>query len=75
VDVHPVAFDEAGSGRQADLSGGFFEYPPGAFVRGTISGRGVGCLSAGQQRRFRSGYEQRPQDIHDLGQLDSLPDP
>jgi lincosamide nucleotidyltransferase A/C/D/E len=73
VDVHPVAFTETGVGRQADLSGGFFEYPPDAFGRGLIAGRGVGCLSAEQQRRFHSGYEHRPQDIHDLAQLDSLP--
>jgi lincosamide nucleotidyltransferase A/C/D/E len=29
VDVHPVHFDAAGHGRQADLDGGFFEYPAG----------------------------------------------
>jgi len=72
VDVHPVAFGEDGSGRQADLDGGSFEYPPDAFDRGRIAGRTVGCLSARQQRRFRSGYEHRPQDIHDLAQLDAL---
>jgi lincosamide nucleotidyltransferase A/C/D/E len=74
VDVHPVGFGEDGSGRQADLDGGFFEYPPDAFDRGRIAGRVVGCLSARQQRRFRSGYEHRPQDIHDLAQLDALTD-
>jgi lincosamide nucleotidyltransferase A/C/D/E len=74
VDVHPVAFDEGGSGRQADIDSGYFEYPPDAFGRGLIAGRGVGCLSARQQRRFRSGYEHRPQDVHDLAQLDALPD-
>jgi lincosamide nucleotidyltransferase A/C/D/E len=74
VDVHPVAFGEDGSGRQADLDGGFFEYPPDAFGRGLIAGRSVGCLSARQQRRFHDlGYEHRPQDIHDLAQLDALP--
>jgi lincosamide nucleotidyltransferase A/C/D/E len=72
VDVHPVAFGGGGSGRQAGLDGGFFEYPPDAFGRGRIAGRLVGCLSARQQRRFRSGYEHRPQDIHDLAQLDAL---
>jgi len=46
VDVHPVAFDEGGSGRQADIDSGYFEYPPDAFGRGLIAGRGVGCLSA-----------------------------
>ncbi|HUN37128.1 MAG TPA: hypothetical protein VMU95_34450 [Trebonia sp.] len=75
VDVHPVAFAEDGSGRQPDLDGGFFEYPPDAFSRGIIAGRSVGCLSAGQQRIFHDlGYEHRPQDIHDLAQLDALTD-
>jgi lincosamide nucleotidyltransferase A/C/D/E len=75
VDVHPVAFDENGAGRQADLDGGFFEYPPGAFGSGIIAGRRVGCLSARQQRLFHDlGYEHRPQDVHDLAQLDTLPE-
>ena len=56
VDVHPVAFaeDGSGSGSQADLDGRFFDYPPGAFSCGLIAGRGVPCLSARQQRRFRT---------------------
>jgi lincosamide nucleotidyltransferase A/C/D/E len=75
VDVHPVDFGEDGSGRQADLDGGFFEYPADAFGHGFIAGRSVECLSARQQRRFHDlGYEHRPQDIHDLAQLDALPD-
>jgi lincosamide nucleotidyltransferase A/C/D/E len=74
VDVHPVVFDASGHGRQADLEGGFFDYPPDAFGRGLIDGRTVPCLSAQQQRRFRSGYEHRSQDVHDLAQLDDLPD-
>jgi lincosamide nucleotidyltransferase A/C/D/E len=73
VDVHPVAFDSAGNGRQHDMDGGFFEYPRGVFVRGLIGGRVVGCLSARQQRLFHNlGYEHRPQDAHDLAQLDEL---
>jgi lincosamide nucleotidyltransferase A/C/D/E len=74
VDVHPVGFDESGHGRQAGLDGGFFDYPPDAFSRGLIAGREVPCLSARQQRLFRTGYEHRPQDVHDLAQLDALPD-
>jgi hypothetical protein len=31
---YPVAFDEDGHGRQADLDGGVFDYPPDAFSRG-----------------------------------------
>lgn len=75
VDIHPVAFGADGSGRQAGLDGGFFEYPADAFGLGLIAGRSVRCLSARQQRRFHDlGYEHRPQDIHDLAQLDALPD-
>jgi hypothetical protein len=62
-------------GRHAALHGEFFDYPPDAFSRGLIAGRSVPCLSARQQRRFRSGYEHRPQDVHDLAELDALPDP
>jgi lincosamide nucleotidyltransferase A/C/D/E len=74
VDVHPVAFGDGGHGRQADLDGGSFDYPPDAFGHGLIAGCRVPCLSAEQQRRFRSGYEHRTQDVHDLAQLDALPE-
>jgi hypothetical protein len=57
------AFGPGGAGRQADLEGGFFAYPPDAFGRGLIAGRAVPCLSARQQRRFRTGYRHRPQDV------------
>lgn len=72
VDVHPVHFDASGHGRQPDLDGGHFDYPPAAFTTGSIEGRPVPCLSAEQQRQFRIGYGHRPQDIHDLAQLDAL---
>lgn len=75
VDVHPVAFDANGHGRQAGLNDESFDYPPDAFARGTVDGRDVPCLSVRQQRRFRTGYEHRPQDIHDLAQLDALQGP
>jgi lincosamide nucleotidyltransferase A/C/D/E len=72
VDVHPVSFSADGHGHQPDLDGGHFDYPPTAFTTGSIGGRLVNCLSAQQQRRFRAGYEHRPQDIHDLAELDGL---
>ena len=72
VDVHPVEFDENGHGCQAGLDGESFDYPPDAFSRGQVAGRDMPCLSARQQRRFRSGYALRPQDVHDLAQLDAL---
>jgi lincosamide nucleotidyltransferase A/C/D/E len=74
VDVHPVNFSADGHGRQPDLNGGHFDYPPAAFTTGTIGNRPVSCLSVQQQRRFRTGYEHRPQDIHDLAELDALQD-
>jgi lincosamide nucleotidyltransferase A/C/D/E len=72
VDVHPVGFDADGHGRQAGLGGSWFEYPPDGFAAGVIGGRRVNCLSVEQQRSFRSGYELRPQDRHDLAELDRL---
>ncbi len=57
VDVHPVAFDDSGDGRQADLDGGWFAYPPSAFTVGALHGRPVPCLSTAQQRVFHAGYE------------------
>jgi lincosamide nucleotidyltransferase A/C/D/E len=72
VDLHPVRFDVHGHGRQADLDGGSFEYPRGCFVTGRIDGRAVGCLSVELQLRFRTGYELRDIDRHDLTLLATL---
>lgn len=72
VDVHPVAFDDAGHGRQAGLDGSHFDYPPSAFTSGSLNGRAIGCLSIRQQRAFHAGYEHRAEDIHDLAQLDAI---
>lgn len=74
VYVHPVAFDKDGHGRQADLDGEVFDYPRDAFSRRLIAGHGVPCLSARQQRLFHAGHEHRAKDIHDMAQLDALPD-
>ena len=70
VDVHPVSFDAAGHGRQADRDGGWFDYPPHAFRAGSLAGVAVPCLSAGQQLRFHRGYELREVDLHDLRLLE-----
>jgi lincosamide nucleotidyltransferase A/C/D/E len=71
VDVHPVTFGADHHGRQPDLDGGHFDYPPTAFASGSIGGRLVNCLSVQQQRQFHVGYDHRPQDIHDLAELDA----
>ena len=72
VDLHPVCFDAAGCGRQANGEGGYFEYPVGCFALGQIAGRVVPCLSAEQQLRFRQGYELRDVDRHDLDLLEAV---
>jgi lincosamide nucleotidyltransferase A/C/D/E len=72
VDVHPVVFDVTGHGRQSDVDGGHFDYPPDAFVTGVLAGHLVPCLSREQQIRFHSGYEPRAVDLHDLALLQGL---
>ncbi|MEY9877994.1 prolyl oligopeptidase [Streptacidiphilus sp. MAP12-33] len=72
VDLHPVRFDADGHGRQADLDGGWFDYPATALTTGTIAGREVRCLSVRQQLLFHEGYELRDVDHHDLALLRSL---
>lgn len=72
VDLHPVTFDEAGNGVQADLGGAVFNYPADCFVSGTIAGRTVGCLSVRQQLTFHSGYEPGEVDLADLALLSEL---
>lgn len=72
VDVHPVGFDGTGHGRQADLGGGQFDYPPGAFGQGTLGGVHIPCLSRDQQLLFHTGYEPRTIDLLDLALLQRL---
>ncbi len=69
VDLHPVAFDAAGDGRQAGLDGASFGYPAGSFTTGVIGGVQVPCLDARLQLRFREGYEHRDVDCHDVALL------
>jgi aminoglycoside-2''-adenylyltransferase len=72
VDVHPVELDENGGGRQHDLVGGWFDYPPGCFTTAVIDGRDVPCLTVEQQLVFHSFYEPRPVDVHDIALLNGL---
>lgn len=72
VDLHPVAFDADGHGRQAGHDGTHFDYPPGAFTSGMLDGSTVPCLSRAQQIRFHSGYAPRTADRHDLALLGSI---
>lgn len=73
VDLHPVAFDDQGTGWQANVAElPPFRYPAGAFARGFISGCAVRCLSLEQQLLFHSGYSPRPHDRADIELLRSL---
>lgn len=72
VDVHPVELDDEGGGRQPDLVGGWFEYPPGCFTTAVIDGRRVPCLTVEQQLLFHSFYEPRLVDLHDIALLNEL---
>ena len=75
VDVHPVVFDATGHGRQADVGGGQFDYPPEAFDQGALGGVCVPCLSRDQQLLFHTGYEPRAIDLFDLALLRRLTSP
>jgi lincosamide nucleotidyltransferase A/C/D/E len=72
VDIHPVVFDATGHGRQADLGGGRFDYPPEAFDHGSLAGVRVPCLSLDQQLLFHTGYQPRAIDLLDLAMLERL---
>ena len=69
VDFHTVTFDAEGGGVQPQPGGGAFRYPPEGFVRGTIGGRSVGCVSAPVQILCHLGYAPSEKDAHDVLRL------
>ena len=71
VDLHLLVIDASGV-RQAALGGGWHEFPPDCFTTGHLDGHEVPCFTAETQRFFRTGYEPRPVDLHDLALLDDL---
>jgi lincosamide nucleotidyltransferase A/C/D/E len=73
VDLHPVAFDADGDGRQAGPDGSHFAYPAADLVAGAVAGHPLPCLSARLQRVFHSGYPPRAVDEADLALLADLP--
>ena len=74
VDLHPLLLADDGSARQAALGGGFHDFPPSYFTVGSLDGVAIPCVSPSAQRAFRSGYEPRDVDVHDLAVLDALQD-
>jgi len=69
VDLHPVRFDTAGHGTQQGLDETTFAYPAADLTTGLIGDRTVPCISKRLQIEFHSGYEPRPQDLHDFALL------
>jgi lincosamide nucleotidyltransferase A/C/D/E len=72
VDLHPVAFDATGHGRQAGLDGSHFDYPAEDLGTGSIGAHPLPCLSVRRQLAFHAGYDPRPVDVADLALLERL---
>ena len=71
VDLHPLTFGSEGGATQAGPAAPF-RYPAADLRVGWLDGRPVPAISARLQREFHQGYPPRPQDLHDLTQLDRL---
>jgi lincosamide nucleotidyltransferase A/C/D/E len=70
VDVHPVAFNEAGDGIYRMEDGRDWPYPAAGFAgRGSIIGQSVPCLTPEVQVLCHAGYELAATDLHDLAVL------
>jgi lincosamide nucleotidyltransferase A/C/D/E len=71
VDLHPVTFDEGGTGWQVGAApdGSDCPYPADGFTAGRIMGVAVPCLSAQLQLEHHSGYTSRDRDREDMAHL------
>lgn len=69
VDLHPVAWDADGAGRQQGFEGRVFEYPAGSTVAGRIRGEEIVCISPALQREFHTGYAAAAHDRIDMAAL------
>lgn len=72
VDLHPVAFDAEGNGRQADFGDAWFDYPANQFTTGKIAGVTIPCIGIALQINFHQGYTPREIDLQDLQTLTRL---
>ncbi len=71
IDVHPLIISPAGSAKQANSEGGWFELEAIWFSESTFEGRIIPCISVEGQRLFHSGYELREVDKVDLNRLNN----
>lgn len=71
IDLHPVHFDNDGTGRQsgAGPDGADCAYPANGFSSGLVGGESVRCLTAEVQIAHHSGYEPRDHDRTDMAKL------
>lgn len=71
IDLHPVTFDQDGTGWQigAGPDGADCPYPQSGFGLGTITGIEVPCLTADLQLAHHCGYEPRERDRLDMARL------
>ncbi len=74
IDIHPFVLNGDGTSKQADLRGGWYEFPSDYFGEATLEGRTIPCISWKGQKAFHSGYELRDKDVQDLAVLDELAD-
>jgi lincosamide nucleotidyltransferase A/C/D/E len=71
ADLHPVVFDDEGTGwqRGASPDGSDCPYPAAGFGHGRILGRSVPCLGPELQLEHHSGYRPRDRDRADMALL------
>ena len=73
VDFHPVSWDHAGSGIQAQPNNASWTYPAEGFRGiGQVAGRPVRCLTADVQILCHGGYQLDADDLRDLEVLRTL---
>lgn len=72
LDIHPFILNDDGTSKQADLTGGYYEFDADYFGTGTFEGKTIPCISAKGQKVFHSGYELRETDKHDLEIIEKL---
>ncbi len=72
LDIHPFVLNADGTSKQADSTGGWYEFDKDIFGNAVFEGRAIPCISAKGQKIFHSGYELRDKDKHDIFILESI---
>lgn len=72
LDIHPFDISDWKHIRQANPTGGYFEFEADYFGEAVFEGKRIPCISLKGQRVFHTGYTPREEDIHDLEIIDRL---